>query len=184
MSEDNAKVIITKADTHVANFNRLLKSAKSDVMVDFIRVDNKGIIAITNKVASTTDMKILENYIDNIENIGLSIVNKTRLPQSKSYLKILGIPYFNNKAKPITQSIIEDVLKNTHIFNNITLASRPRIIKASPKSDQVVIWIDIWDSQNGAKAKKIINRSFNVGCYIATARATNINPSVLQCKNC
>jgi len=34
------------------------------------------------------------------------------------------------------------------------------------------------------KAKYLINRSFNIGCYIAIIRETNINPSIPQCKNC
>ena len=37
------------------------------------------------------------------------------------------------------------------------LASKHCIIKASPKSDIIVIWVDIWDSQSGSTAKNIIN---------------------------
>ena len=36
--------------------------------------------------------------------------------------------------------------------------SRPRVIKVSPKSDMAIVWIDIWDTQNGNNAKKIINK--------------------------
>ena len=48
----------------------------------------------------------------------------------------------------------------------------------------VIVWLDIWDSQNGSKAKLLINHFFNYGCNIATIRGTNMNPSVLQCCNC
>ena len=64
------------------------------------------------------------------------------------------------------------------------LVSSPLIIKVSPKSDMAVIWIDIWDSQNGTKAKNLINRCFNIGKHIATICRTNMNPSIPQCKNC
>ena len=64
------------------------------------------------------------------------------------------------------------------------LASSPCIIKASPKSDMAIIWIDIWDSQNGTKGKNLINRYFNIGKHIATICKTNMNPGIFQCKNC
>ena len=79
---------------------------------------------------------------------------------------------------------MEEVIKRIHLFNNITLASCLRVIKASPKSDMAVIWIDIWDSQNGIKAKSLVNRCFNIDQHITTICSTNINPSVPQCKNC
>ena len=64
------------------------------------------------------------------------------------------------------------------------LVLKPRIIKVSSKSDIVIVWIDIWNNQNGNNAKKIINRWFNVGNVIATVRSANMNPGVPQCKNC
>ena len=82
-----------------------------------------------------------------------------RLPQSKSYLKIVGIPYYIDKLNTrISSEDIEQILKNSYIFNDIILASKPRIIKISSKSDIAIVWINIWDNQNGNNTKKIINR--------------------------
>jgi len=120
----------------------------------------------------------MENYIEESTNVNTNEVSVLCLPQSKSYLKILGIPYLTNNGTSIACNQIEEVIKRIHLFNNITLVSSSCIIKASPKSDMVVIWIDIWDSQNGAKAKNLINRCFNIGKYIATIRGTNMNPGV------
>jgi len=61
---------------------------------------------------------------------------------------------------------------------------KPKIIKASSKSDMVIIWFDIWDSQSGSSTKLLINYSFNFGRYIATIKATNMNPDISQCHNC
>jgi len=63
---------------------------------------------------------------------------------------------------------IEGIIKTSHIFDNVVLASKPRVIKVLPKLDMSIIWIDIWDVQSGVKAKGLINRYFNVGRYIAT----------------
>jgi len=129
-------------------------------------------------------MKIMENYIKESTDINVNDISSPRLSQSKSYLKILGIPYNTNSRSSITYTQIEEVIKRVHLFNDIMLASSFHIIKASPKSDMAVIWIDIWDSQNGTKAKGLINRYFNIGQHIATIQGTNINPGIPQCKNC
>jgi len=105
--------------------------------------------------------------------------------QSKSYLKILGILYFIEDTNvSISTNIVGRVLYLSHIFNNIVIASKSYIIKAFLKLDITIIWIDIWDAQSGSKAKGLINRCFNIGSHITTIQGTNINPKVLQYKNC
>jgi len=44
--------------------------------------------------------------------------------------------------------------------------------------------IDIWDTQSGKNAKMLINRYFNVRKHIIIIYGANINPEVLQYKNC
>ena len=70
------------------------------------------------------------------------------------------------------------------LFKDATLASKPCIIKASPKSNKAVVWVDIWDSQSGSTAKNIINCCFNIGSYIAIIQDTNTNLGIPHCKNC
>ena len=140
---------------------------------------------MTNKVASVLDLQTIEKYVKNTYNIELNHVEFPRLSQSKSFLKIIGIPYILEFTKIcISIEEVEKIIKENHIFNNIILALRPRIIKVSPKSDILIIWIDIWDAQSGAKAKRLINRCFNVGRYIASICGANMNPEIPQYKNC
>ena len=98
-------------------------------------------------------------------------------------MKIIGLPYKINQDV-ISPDFIEGVLKETHLFKDVVLASKPHIIKASPKSDMAVVWVDIWDFQSGSLAKNIINHHFNIGRFIATVKGTNMNPDVPQYKNC
>ena len=66
------------------------------------------------------------------------------LSQSKSFLKVLGVPYWDSKTSlPITLAQVAEALSSSSLFEGITLASMPHIIKASPSSDMSVIWIDI-----------------------------------------
>jgi len=91
-----------------------------------------------------------------IDNINPSSIETPRLPKSKSYMKIIRLP-LNSELGTITPDFIKNVLKEIHLFKDATLTSKPCVIKASPKSDKVVIWVDIWDSQSGSVAKNIIN---------------------------
>jgi len=77
-------------------------------------------------------------------------------------------------------NVIKTIIKNNYIFNNITITSRLEVIKVSPKLDIAIIWLDLCRS----KAKGLINRCFNIRGYIATIRGVNMNPEVLQYKNC
>jgi len=185
MSNNLGKRFTKDSSSHVININHALKSVKSNTCVDFICADNKGIIISTNNDASNSNLQEIEKYVKNSLLANDDSITSPRLPQSKSYLKIVGIPYFINKSNTyVTSENIKYILKNNHIFNDIVLASKPCIIKVSLKSDMTIIWIDIWDTQNGDNAKKVINRCFNVRNIIAMVRGANMNPGVPQCKNC
>ena len=173
------KRFIKNSVSHITNINHALKSIKSSVCADFIYADNKGVIISTNNVVLNSDLQEIEKYIKNSLQTSDNNIAFPQLPQSKSYLKIVGISYFVDKSNTcISSKDIECILKNNHIFNDIVLASKPRIIKVSPKLDMTIVWIDIWDTQNGNNAKKIINRRFNVRNVITTVRGANMNPGI------
>jgi len=94
-----------------------------------------------------TMLQIIDQYVKKSEDINKLQVEEPHLPQSKSYLKITGILYFPNSRtqEHLSASDIETVLKQNQIFDNIKLASKPRVIKISPKSDMSIVWLDIWD---------------------------------------
>ena len=89
-----------------------------------------------------------------------------------------------NSQERLSSNDVKAIIKQNQIFNNITLVSKPRMIKVFPKSDMVIVWIDIWDAQSSAKAKGLINWCFNVRRFIVTVRMANMNPGIPQCKNC
>jgi len=147
MSGDNINSFMKSSSLHVANINRLLRNAKSDVLADYICSDPTGITIVTNKVAQQSDISIIDNYVKNLNDINSFQVDKPRLPKSKSYLKIIGIPFFPhvNSQDRLTLNDIKTILKQNHIFDNISLALKPRVIKVSPKSNISIVWLDIWD---------------------------------------
>jgi len=104
----NSNRIIVLSNKHVANINKILKDIKSDVIVEFIRANHRGLMIITNKVVSTSNFNTIEKYIKNVDVINSNNISFSRLPQSKSYLKILGIP---DLIKDTNISITSDVIK-------------------------------------------------------------------------
>ena len=186
ISRENVSSFMKNSSLHVANINRNLQNTKSDILVDYLHSENSSITVITNKVAQQSDISIIDNYVKNSNDINSLQANEPRLPKSKSYLKITGILFFphSNSLERLISDDIEAILKQNHIFDNISLISKLRVIKVSPKSDMSIVWIDIWDVQSSKNAKMLINRCFNISNFIATIRGANINPGVPQCKNC
>ena len=166
MNNDIAKKFIKNSSLYVANINHALKTIKSNTIANFIHIDSKGIVITTNNISSGSDLQEIEKYAKNSLPSDVENVSLPKLLQSKSYLKIIGILYISKKMNnQISLNDIENVLKNNHLFNDIVLTSKPYIIKVSPKSDMAIIWI-------------------NISSFIATVRGTNMNPDVLQYKNC
>ena len=69
------------------------------------------------------DMSIIDNYVKNSNDINSLQVEEPCFSKSKSYLKIIGIPFFphTNSQEKLTSNDIEMILKQNHIFDNISL---------------------------------------------------------------
>ena len=140
MSNNLGKRFTKDSSSHIININCALKNIKSNTCADFICADNKGVIISTNNVASNSNLHEIKKYAKNSLSANNDSIASPRLPQSKSYLKIVGILYFIDKSNTcVTSEDIECILKNNRIFNDIVLVSKPYIIKVSPKSDMVII---------------------------------------------
>ena len=156
MTKTNAELIVNSAHIHISNINKYLKNSKSNIFADFICFNVNRIIITTNKPASDLDLSTIKKYLKSVQNVNPDSIESSRLPKSKSYMKIIGLPYLS-KLGVMSPDIIKGVLKDSHLFKDATLASKPYIIKASPKSDKTVVWVDIWDFQSSSCAKNIIN---------------------------
>ena len=104
MNNDLGKSFTKDFASHVTNINCAFKSIKSNVCADFIYADNRGVIISTNNVASNSDLQEIEKYIKNSLQANNNNITSLRLPQSKSYLKIIGIPYFVDKTNTCISS--------------------------------------------------------------------------------
>jgi len=124
MAKSNTELIMNLASSNIANINKCLKNTKSDIIADFICLTNDGVIITTNKPANMSDLSIIEKYMKNINNINSDNIDYPHLPKSKSYLKIIELPH-NTENGVLTLEVIKGVLKDSYLFKNVVLASKP-----------------------------------------------------------
>jgi len=94
MNRDNIMKFMKKSSLHVSNINRALRNIKFNVLVDFIHSDLLSITVVTYKIISSSNLQVIENYIKSVNYIDTTGVKFPHFPQSKSYLKVIGILYF------------------------------------------------------------------------------------------
>jgi len=92
MNGDNILKLMKESSLYISNINKALRNIKSNVLVDFICSDPLDITIVTCKVTSSSNLQVIENYVKSIDCI--NAIGVPYLPQSKFYLKIIGIPYF------------------------------------------------------------------------------------------
>ena len=69
MINDNKIKFMKDSCNHVTNINKVLKSIKSEVTVDFIHSDQSKVMIVTNKVASPLNLQIIESYVKSTKHI-------------------------------------------------------------------------------------------------------------------
>jgi len=109
---DLAESIMGDASTHVFQINAQLKNVKSLICSKFIRPCAGRITIVTNNVPNPSDLSIIEKYFKSVEGINSNDISSPRLPQSKSYLKITGLPYYHKWSLTICDGCF-DTLKSS-----------------------------------------------------------------------
>ena len=80
MNINSTNSFIKDSSTHVININSVLKNIKLNIVVDFIHVENKGIIITTNNIASLLDLQTIEKYVKSSVYVNTEHVESPRLP--------------------------------------------------------------------------------------------------------
>ena len=180
-----AEMVVVIAVSAVEFCNKSLVNVHSKLRVELVRKAWDGVSMSTHSVASAAELEVIKQWLKKTAGLGKVTEVEPCLPQSKLFLKILDVPYWDSKTSlPITPAQVAEALSSSPLFEGVILASMSHIMKASPSSDMSVIWIDIWDSQKGSKGKTLINYSFNFRCHTATVRGTAMHPGVAQYHNC
>jgi len=98
INNKTANKFLKDTSIYIININRALKNIKLKVMADFICIEDKSIIILTNNIANPSDLQEVEKYVKNMSYMEVDQISSLRLPQSKSYFKIVGIPYLIDQS--------------------------------------------------------------------------------------
>jgi len=79
MSNKNKVKFMESSSKYIANLNRALKNIKSDVIANFVCIDQSGITIVTNKVATPLDLQTIKRYIKNANQINLDNIKTPQL---------------------------------------------------------------------------------------------------------
>jgi len=91
------KVTVANAATIVEFCNRGLVEAHSKLKVESVRKAWNGISMSTNFVALVAKLEVIKQWLKKVTGLAASTVVEPCLPQSKSFLKILGVLFFCSK---------------------------------------------------------------------------------------
>ena len=65
MNKEAANMYIKNASSHISSINYALKSIKSNILADFICINDKRIIISTNNITSPSNLQEIEKCIKN-----------------------------------------------------------------------------------------------------------------------
>jgi len=134
-------ILLAPAAASAVEFcNKSLVSAHSKLRVESVCKAWDDISMSTNSVASAAELEVIKQWLKKTAGLGEVTEVEPRLPQSKSFLKVLDVPYWDSKTSlPVTPAQVIETLSSSPLFEGITLASIPHIMKASPSSDMSII---------------------------------------------
>ena len=65
MSKENVNMFIKNSSLHVLSMNWQFRNAKSEILIDYIWAELLGITVVMNKVAQSSDLILIDQYIKN-----------------------------------------------------------------------------------------------------------------------
>ena len=79
MNNKVAKKYLKDSSMHIININHALKNIKSNIIADFICIEDKEIIITTNNVASFSDLQEIKKCVKNSLITNMEQISSLRL---------------------------------------------------------------------------------------------------------
>ncbi|KXN84581.1 hypothetical protein AN958_12317, partial [Leucoagaricus sp. SymC.cos] len=104
------------------------------------------------------------------------IGSEAYLPASKSFLKLIDIPYIRQDGSRTTSDQVEGVMRASNLSNHFILVGPPQVVRNSKSSDTVTAYFKVWDSQRGTRATNLIGHSLQFGHWTSRVMEASANP--------
>ncbi|CAA7263692.1 unnamed protein product [Cyclocybe aegerita] len=170
-------------ESAVCAANGYLRDGRSMLKVTSIVCAYDGLSLVTPAVASPSDLDVLRNFI--CESLPKGTPFEVALPLSTSFIKILDVPYFDPKGLKITQEALEKALRTSvHAEVFAYLSTKPRIDRNSAHSTSCTVYCNVWDSQQGTRAKKALGQPIFLAGQSCAIRPAARHTGVPLCQRC
>ncbi|KXN87984.1 hypothetical protein AN958_07803 [Leucoagaricus sp. SymC.cos] len=133
--------------------------SKSDLQVDSCHFAYGGISLLTSRVTSQAEIDLVSSSVQHLLSLTEGRVEAS-LPKSRSYLKIMDIPFFKADGDQVTSADVRAVMGKSHLAPSFTLVNSPQVMCNFCHADTATVWFDVLDLQSGTTAKRLINTSF------------------------
>jgi len=164
--------------------NQALTTAHAKVAVLSLGPAYDGYSLTTSQVANVKDLEIIHGAVAPLLPTGLQYW--VGLPTSMSFIKIVDVPYYSNLVNKVKTTVAEvkAAIAASPLAENFKYAAEPRIVCNSDASTTAKVYINIWDSQAGTRARGIIDKPLLFGTRSCYVRAATANAGAPLCQRC
>ncbi|KXN86229.1 hypothetical protein AN958_10339 [Leucoagaricus sp. SymC.cos] len=109
---------------------------------------------------------------------------KAYLPTSKSFLKLINIPFICQNGSRTMAQQVEAVMWDSNLCNHFVLVGIVCIVHNSKSLDAVIVYFEVWNSQRGTRAANLMGHSLQFGKWTSRIMEANANPRASLCQHC
>ncbi|KXN92520.1 hypothetical protein AN958_05375 [Leucoagaricus sp. SymC.cos] len=144
-----------------------------------------GLAFSTNLVPTPGECDIIHEWLSKAIQCDKDKVPIPRVPMSKSYLKITGVNFYtptdwhDDGSNQLMADDVLYVMNRNPLFENITLAFPPRVMRATPHSDMAIIWSSL--KELGIHSRRLdaeLSSIHSVNNHIIVIAYGNVPPSI------
>ncbi|KXN82877.1 hypothetical protein AN958_02074 [Leucoagaricus sp. SymC.cos] len=103
---------------------------------------------------------------------------------SKSYLKLIDIPFLRADGVRTSSQHIEEVMRQSSLCNHFVLVGPTQVVCNSHALDTATVYFEVWDSQRGTRAANLMGHSLQFSHWTIRILEANANPGVSLCQRC
>ena len=166
-----------------------LRRAQSSLLALSVSRAYSGLSIATNNVPTPAETDIVRDVLSRRFGPKSAPNLSVGPPESTSYLRIPGVPFFmdgvDGMKVPLTTSQVGFWLNRNPMLVNVRPAREPRIVRETRTSTFCSIYLDIWDSKSGRKAREILaHNTVSINGVTTRVQPAEIRRGVPLCERC